>query len=484
MAREKNTSEKKTGVAAWNESAGISSRSSASDKNRGGRAVAERRRRTVSLVVLAILCACCIGLAWPIKDTINRGLYLKGGTAYTMEVATSDGGEPSADDMSSVVSEINSRLAASGISEYAVSHTGGDTVEIDLPQSDSSEGVAQIVGGAGLVEFVRVDEIGDAEALVKINAGTENVPLQRGTYTSFLDGSSVSKASVEDVGSGNYAVHIVFDEEGAKTFADVTRGLAEDYGRIAIVIDGKVNSAPSVSEEISGGEVYITGDFSKEEAEALKAVLDGETLQMQITYIGSSKVDALVGKALLWVLVGASCVVFVLAAVLAYRSFHKLSLLVAGAMAIYAVLMLGIMALASRLDMFVLTIPGVIGGALFAVGTVIASWLIAKCFQDKVSQGHSVKGAALSAPREALRPLAYPCAGVSLVAVVMLFLPMAAMREFGLTVVFGVICAIFAVGWYAITLLRLLAMGKIQADPAAWGVTSQTAHAKTDDKAS
>lgn len=469
MAGEKKSPAKKTGVAAWNESAGISSRSQASS-NRRNRAKADKRKRIVALVALLVVCIASIVCAWPIAQTINRGLWLKGGTAYTMVVTQEDGSKPTSEQLSDAVSTIQGRLSSTGVSEYAVKQSGDDSIVINLPTMETGESIARLVGGAGLVEFVRVDEIGDADALVKVNAGSDNATLDKSTYKSFLDGSSVAEASVEDAGSGSYAVRIVFNDEGAQTFSDVTAELAEDSGRIAIVIDGRVNSAPSVSQQITGGEVYITGGFSAAEANALKAALDSKTLPLVISYTGSDEIGPLLGETMLWVLVGAVVVGFAIVSILAYRKYRKLALLEVGAMAVYAILVLGLMALASRLNMFTLAIPGVLGGMWAAITTVMAVWLVCARFQAKVLDGGSVKGAATSAPREALRPLGVPCAVVFLVASILFFVPMPALRDFGVVVVFGVLAGLAAVLWYAVTLLRLVAMGSIQANPSAWGV--------------
>lgn len=470
MARDSKVSDRKTGVAAWNESAGISTRSAASRTSRRNKAAADRKRRTALLVALLVVCVASIVCAWPVKERIARGLWLKGGTAYTMTATQDDGSKPTADQLSQAVSQIQSRLGASGISEYSVHQKGDDSIVIDLPDTVDGEGVAQLIGGSGQVQFVRVDEIGDADALDKVNAGTKNVELAKGTYTAFMDGDSVSSASVEDAGTGTYAVRIVFNEDGAQTFADVTRELAEETGRIAIVVDGHVMSAPSVSQEIEGGEVYITGDFTREEASALKAALDGETIPLDITYSGSEKVGPLVGKTLLWGMVGVFCLAFVGITVLAYRQFRTLAVLVSGAMAVYGVLMMGLMALASRLDMFILTIPGVVGGVCAAALVTVSSWLVAGRFQARVLDGKTIRGAAVSAPSEGLQGVKHPCAIASVAALVLLFVPMPALRDFGLVLVFGIICGIATTLWYVVTLLRLLAADAIQKKPDAWGV--------------
>lgn len=469
MADEKKSPAKKTGVAAWNESAGISSRSQASG-SRHNRAEADKRKRIVALVALLVVCVASIVCAWPITQIINRGLWLEGGMAYTMEVAQEDGSKPTAEQLSQAVSTIQGRLGASGVSEYAVQQSGDDSLVINLPAMEKGEGIARLVGGAGLVEFVRMDEIGDADALIQINAGSNNAMLDKSTYKAFLDGSSVSEASVEEAGTGSYAVRIVFNDEGAQAFSGVTKELAEDSGRIAIVIDGRVNSAPSVSQQITGGEVYITGGFSAQEANALKAALDGETLPLVITYKGSEEIGPLMGEVMLWGLVGVAVIGFVVVSIISYIRYRKLALLEVGAMAVYAVLILGLMALASRLNMFTLTLPGVLGGMWAAITSIMAVWLVCARFQEKVQDGKSIKGAATSAPREALRPLGMPCVVAFVVAAVLLFVPMPALRDFGTVVVFGVLAGLAAVCWYAVTLLRLVAMGSIQANPSAWGV--------------
>ena len=52
-------------------------------------------------------------------------------------------------------------------------------------------------------------------------------------------------------------------------FAEVTR---ENIGRrLAIIVDGRICSAPVIQGEISGGKAQITGNFSEKEAKELAA---------------------------------------------------------------------------------------------------------------------------------------------------------------------------------------------------------------------
>ena len=469
MARQRKTSETKTGVAGWNESVGASSRKP-TNGSRHNKLVADRRRRIAMLVVLLLTCVACTVCFWPPQETINRGLWLREGVEVVVTATNEDGSKPSAEALSGAVSTIRGRLGAAGLSEYSVSQVGDDKIAIDLAKSDDAQAIAEIVGGSGGVQFVRSDEIGDADALLKLNAGGEIVPVEKGTFSSFMDGSSVSSANVGDAGNHNYAIEVTFNDEGSKTFAEVTKELAEDTGRIAIVVGDRIVSAPSVSEEISGGKVYISGAFSAAEAGALKAALESNTIDLHFSFAKGEDVGPLVTETGLWVLSIGSLALILVFAIAAFVRLGRLAILPAGGMVVFALWLLGLMALASRVNMFNLTIPGVGAGYCAAIGTALALWLVVAGFVARTSDGKSIRGAATTAPREALRPLAAPVGVIGTASIVFLFLPIPVLREFGLVMVFGIICGIVAVFWYGVTTLRLLVMGSIQNDPESWGI--------------
>ncbi len=74
------------------------------------------------------------------------------------------------------------------------------------------------------------------------------------------------------VREGSYDLLITFTDEGALRWARMTR---ENLGRnIAIVINGKVVTAPKVMAEIRQGKCRISGDLSKDEAGRIKQLLE------------------------------------------------------------------------------------------------------------------------------------------------------------------------------------------------------------------
>jgi preprotein translocase subunit SecD len=85
-----------------------------------------------------------------------------------------------------------------------------------------------------------------------------------------LDQTALKSSKVTtDKRTGNPLIEITFTTEGRKRFTEVTR---ENVGRrLAIVIDGRLYSAPKIMTAIPGGRAEVSGSFSEPEARELAA---------------------------------------------------------------------------------------------------------------------------------------------------------------------------------------------------------------------
>jgi len=85
--------------------------------------------------------------------------------------------------------------------------------------------------------------------------------------------ADIKEVSARKTDSGNdFALFISFSEQGAAKWADLTR---KNKGRnIAILVEGTVYAAPRVMEEIKNGECMISGDYTENEINRLKASLE------------------------------------------------------------------------------------------------------------------------------------------------------------------------------------------------------------------
>ncbi|HWD82071.1 MAG TPA: hypothetical protein VG497_24405 [Kribbella sp.] len=151
----------------------------------------------------------------------------------------------------------------------------------DKPSATDSPAARTKPSDPKAVEFRRV---------LTTKAGTCPTPAPDGTacddkgmvYTlgkAELDGSHVTDVKSGYDSTNNYwYVTIALDPAGDKLFAQLTGALAQQAppaNLLAIVVHGRVVSAPSVQSEITGGQVQITGNFDRPAVEALAKQITG-----------------------------------------------------------------------------------------------------------------------------------------------------------------------------------------------------------------
>ncbi|MDI6606214.1 MAG: protein translocase subunit SecD [Candidatus Omnitrophota bacterium] len=235
-----------------------------------------------STFILCII-GICVYFAFPLNKRINLGLDLKGGMHLLLKVDTG-GLSPEArkDATDRAVEVIRNRIDQFGVRETSIQKQGEDEIVVQLPGVTDRERSIDIIGKTALLEFKIVST--DLAKLKEAMAG--NVPegyelkySQEDNEGLLLDkkvaltGAALTNASMRfDQSQFNEPlVALQFNSEGAKKFAEIT---ADNVGkRLAIVLDGKVQSAPRIKEAIPSGEAVITGRFSVEEAKDLALVL-------------------------------------------------------------------------------------------------------------------------------------------------------------------------------------------------------------------
>lgn len=481
MAREKKNSESLSGVDRWNATEGAA-RPKAAHKGRRGRKSDPRRRRYAStlVVLLAVLVACVIAFT-PVGEKITQGLDIRGGVSVIMTASKPDGSAPSADDMATATTIVQNRVNSLGASETTVQKQGDKSILIQIPGATDANQAIKTIGQTGLLEFVRLDEIGDADALAKINAGTEDVKLKSGTYTPFMTGSHIDSVQVGQSGnslSGDYAVNIKLDGTGSKKFADVTGELAPTNGRIAIVLDGVVKSAPAVQSKISGGEVSITGKFTLKEAQSLKTVLDSGSLPVTLKYSESRVVGPTLGQDSLTQGVVAIAVGVAIVVVYLFVFYRGLGLLTLGSLAVFGIVYLGILAALSHFGLFALTLPGLAGVVLTTGSAADSSILVLERFREEIRMGRGVRAASVSGAKHGIMT-SLDADAVQLVTALALFLfAIGSVKGFGLTLALGIACDVITMFCFKAPALRLLALGTIERHPVFWGVDQDLAEAK------
>lgn len=500
MARDKGGAEGASGIDRWRQAAGGSQTEASASRHkrdrqkagrestakakkggkRHGRLRRQERRWVVTLVALAVVLVVCVIGFTPVQERITQGLDIRGGVSVIMTASKSDGSTPTAEEMATATTIVQNRVNTLGASETSVQQQGSNSILIQIPGATNADDAIATIGQTGHLEFVRLDDIGDADALAKIQHGTEGVELEEGTYTAFMDGSDIQSTSVRQSStsaSGTYEVDITLNQDGTEKFAEVTRELAPTNGQIAIVLDGVVQSAPAVQSEITGGQVSITGDFSADEARSLKTVLDTGSLPVTLTYSESRVVGPTLGQDSLTQGLIAIGVGVVIVIVYLFVFYQGLGLLTMGSLVVFAILYLGLLALLSHFGAYSLTLPGLAAVVLTTGSAADSSILVLERFREEIRMGRSVRKASISGASHGIRTSLDADAVTLVTALALFFVAVGQVKGFGLTLALGVVCDVITMFCFKAPALRLLARGSIERHPGFWGVKGDLAEA-------
>ena len=318
------------------------------------------------LLVIAILAgAVCIIMREPVK----LGLDLKGGVYAVLEAAPEKEGDVIDNEtMNSLIEVLDRRINGIGVAESVVQKAGNNRVIIELPGiSDTTEAI-NMIGKTALLEFKIMDENG--------NLGP-----------TLLTGGALKKAQVGYGNLGEPQINFEMKPEGAIEFARITR---ENVGKqLAIVLDGKVQTAPVIRTEIPGGTGSISGNYTVEEAKRTATLLNSGALPIKAEIVETRTVGASLGDESIAASMVAGKVAMALIGIF-MLVFYRFP----GIVADIALVCFGIITFA--LLQFIgatLTLPGIAGLILSAGMAVDANVIIFERIKEELGFGNTIRGA-------------------------------------------------------------------------------------------
>lgn len=472
--------ERTTAARAWAKTSGAgssrhpSAKTSRSKKGGSGKRHVpfEVRRYAGTLIALAVILVCCVIGFTPLGEKITQGLDLQGGVSVIMTASKPDGSAVTDADMEKAVSIVQSRVNSLGASEATVQQQGSASILVQIPGATDAQQAIDTIGRTGMLEFVDLNDIADQDALLKIQNGQQNVELEQGSYTAFMTGDDISNVTIgqASAGSAYYAVNITLNAEGTEKFAEITKQLAPTNGRIAIVLDGVVNSAPAVQSEITDGRVAITGNYTLEQAKELQTVLDSGSLPVTLEYSESRVVGPTLGQDSLTQGLVAIAVGFAVVVCYLLFFYQGIGLITVTALVVFGIVYLGLLALLSHFGAFALSLAGLAGVVLTIGMAADTSILVLERFREEIRMGKTPRKASVSGSKHGIMT-ALDAGIVTLISALGLFLlSVGSVRGFGLTLALGVVCSFFTLLCYTTPVLRLLGRSAIEAHPGFWGV--------------
>ncbi|KQR54504.1 preprotein translocase subunit SecD [Leifsonia sp. Leaf336] len=274
------------------------------------------------------------------------------------------------------------------------------------------------------------------------------------------DASAAIMQSSQGVTTGQWAVNIVFDSTGTKQFADVTTrliGLQGAQNQFAIVLDGRVISAPTTQAAITDGKPQISGNFTEQSAKALADQLKFGALPFSFKVQSQDNISATLGTSQLISGLIAGLIGLILVAIYTFFQYRLLglvtifSLVVAGALT-----WLTISLLSWHYD-YRLSLAGV-AGLIVAIGFTADSFIVYfERIRDELRDGRSLESAVEAGWGRARRTIYASKATNLLAAVVLYVLAAANVRGFAFTLGLTTIIDVIVVLLFTHPTLQLLA---------------------------
>ena len=433
------------------------------------------------------------------QAAIKRGLDLRGGIAFTMEVTDLNESDTSlaggASPMDKVVEIMSDRLNAFGVAETLVRKKGDNAIEIQIPDRTTKQdpGMVEDLQKPAKLEFriVNVDsnappaqageEWTDDEGIPYVAMlRSDAEPNERAIWVRRLwsaDGEIIEKAYPRQDQMGGWEVGLDFTSEGAQIFADLTGQVAEmsdpvtgQPGRMAIVLDGQLESAPSVRQKIDGGSAVIEGNFNQREAKMLSDILNnplkvsleiGEKYEVSPTLASGALSSSLQACILGAVLVIAFMVVY-------YKA--------GGLVAVFSVGTNVLLVIACLAGIFqaTFTLPGMAALVLTIGMAVDANILIFERIREELKAGKSTDNALLGGYEKAFSTIIDANFTTLITASILIWLGTGPVKGFGITLAIGIVTSVFCALFISRLLLTVLVSSGIK------NLISLSAIAKSD----
>lgn len=408
------------------------------------------RRHSISVFVVLFLAAGLLGSTFLFGLKPKLGLDLRGGLSVTL---TAPEGTRT-DLLDKAVDILRGRVDQAGVAEPEISRESTNNIFIQLPGSEDPERLLRLIGKTAQLQFRQVERVitPAEEDFGTIAVSPSDDPEQPAVLVdddgnkyqlgkAELTGEQVAKGAARISPDGAWDVLVDFKRDGADKLQQFTGRLACEQGftrRMAIVLDGRVESSPPMAAEIkcnegiSGGTARITGNFDEEEAKDLGLVLTAGALPVKLTQSEVRNVSATLGRDSLraGLIAGAFGLLLVMIYVLVY--YRTLGLQIWFGLAIFGSILYGLIVLFGELIGWNLTLAG-IAGLIVSIGIAADSYIVFfERVKEEIHQGRSLRASIDRGFKHAWRTMLSANTVTILAALVLYFLAVGPVRGFAL----------------------------------------------------
>ncbi len=469
-----------------------------------------RQREIRLLVGIIILTLFVAWVDWPGNPGINlnilgarihqeifvhEGLDLVGGLQVTLQANPGPDTPINDDAMEAAKGIVDSRVNALGVSEPLIQRIGDNRIIVELPGIQDPEQAIRTFGQTGLLEFIDAGSTplgagtvvttslggpadvgagptatptgaaspttvpsptatvtGTAPVTPTVPAGPPS-PSER-VFTTVIQGKDLQSADVGFDEFGRPQIDFTLRSEGAQKFGDFTKNNVGKY--LAIAMDKRIISSPSIQSPITEGRGRITGQFALEEARALVIQLKYGALPIPLKVVENRTVGPTLGqdsvrRSVVGGLVGLLLVILFMIA------YYRLP----GSLASVALLIYALTTFALfKLIPVTLTLPGIAGFILSIGMAVDANILIFERMKEELRAGKTLGASVEAGFSRAWTSIRDSNASTIITCVILYWFGAnfgaSIIKGFALTLAIGVIVSLFTAIIVSRTFLRLL----------------------------
>lgn len=397
------------------------------------------------LFILILLIIVVIGVgAKPLGKQLKRhlGLDLQGGVHVVYQAVPGKDAPVTADSITRLIGIFRNRVDALGVTEPVIQKEGTNRVAVDLPGVKNPEEAVNMLGRMAKLEFKTEDGktvltgkyLQDARAQLNPNTNDPEVTLK-------------------------------FNKEGARIFGEVTT--ANVHKRLAIYLDGRLLTNPTVDEPITGGDAVIHGGYkSLEEAQHDAVLLRSGALPVTVKILEKRSVGPTLGRDSLDRSIKAGIIGLALVFLFMIAYYRVCGIVADLSLIVYTMIVTAVYVLIGA----TLTLPGIAAFILSVGMAVDANILIYERIKEELRAGKTLRAAFDAGFRHALRAILDCNVNTLIAAAVLYFFGTGPIRGFAVTLAIGVFTSLFTAVTFTRFVLHLLARSRLVVSHKAYGV--------------
>lgn len=407
------------------------------------------------IIVVAVIC----GWLWKgdvilngnFKKDFVLGLDLAGGAAltYTIDTKALPSDANINDSVEALRDVIERRVNLFGVREPTVTTSFSRLANewrlvVELPGVADIDQAAKLIGETPVLEFKT-----EKKNAKEMNASSTMFEMMGNYESTGLTGTYLKKSSlVFDETTNRPMVELIFDETGAKLFAQITK--ANIGKQVAIFLDGVPISSPTVNEEITLGKAVISGSFTIQEARTMVGRLNSGALPVPITLTGKTIVEPSLGEKAIGAGEKAAVVGFALIVLFMIVWYRLPGIMASLALVSYLAIMLTLF----KLIPVTLTASGIAGLIISLALAVDANVLTFERMKEEINHGKGLKDAMETGFLRAWTSIRDSHIAAIIVSVVLFFFGTSIVKGFAFTFFLGAVVSLFSAQIVTRSLLR------------------------------